>query len=42
MSTISLESVFIMAVINIHEGCNVECFDIPGAFLHSDTDKELS
>ncbi len=40
--TVLTESVFIMVVIHAHKGCNVVCFDIPGAFLHSDTDKDIT
>jgi hypothetical protein len=25
-----------------HKGCNVACFDIPGAFLHADLDKDIT
>ncbi len=36
------ESVFITAVINAHEGRNVACFDIPGAFLHADVNEDIT
>ncbi len=40
--TMATESVFITAVIDAHEGCNVACFDIPGAFLHADVDEDIT
>ncbi len=40
--TVAMESVFITAVINVHEGPNVACFDIPGAFLHADVNKDIT
>jgi hypothetical protein len=40
LPTVAAESVFITAVMNTHRGCNATCFDIPGAFLHSDTDED--
>ncbi len=36
------ESVLITAVIDAHKGCNETCFDIPGAFLHADVDKDIT
>ena len=38
LPTVSTESVFITEVIDAHEGRDVACFDIPGAFLHADSD----
>jgi hypothetical protein len=40
--TVATESVFITAVIDAHEGRNVACFDIPGAFLHADVDEDIT
>ena len=40
--TVATESVFITAVIDAHKGCNVVCFDIPGAFLHADVNKDIT
>ncbi len=40
--TVAMESVFITAVIDTHEGRDVACFDIPGAFLHADVDKDIT
>jgi hypothetical protein len=40
--TVSTESIFLTAVINDHERRNVACFDIPGAFLHADCDKDIT
>ena len=37
-----MESVFITAVVNAHEGRTVACFDIPGAFLHTDFDEDIT
>ncbi len=37
-----MESVFITAVIAGHKGQDVGCFDIPGAFLHADLDKNIT
>ena len=40
--TVLTEVVFITAVIEAHEGRNVACFDIPVAFLHTDSDKDIT
>jgi hypothetical protein len=40
--TVSTEAVFITAVIDAHEERDVTCFDIPGAFLHADLDKDIT
>jgi len=40
--TVSTEAVFITAVIEAHEGRDVACFDIPGAFLHADSDEDIT
>jgi len=40
--TVSTESVFITTVIDAHEGRDVACFDIPGAFLHADSDEDIT
>ena len=37
-----MEAVFITAVIEAHEGREVACFDIPGAFLHTNSDKDIT
>ena len=42
MLTVATESVFLTAVIDVHEGPNVACFDIPGAFLHPDVDENIT
>jgi hypothetical protein len=39
---VSTEAVFITAVIEAHEGRDVACFDIPGAFLHADSDEDIT
>ena len=36
------ELVFITVVVNAHEGCNVTCYDIPGAFLHVESDEDIT
>ncbi len=40
--TVSTEAVFITAVIDAHKERDVVCFDIPGAFLHADSDKDIT
>ncbi len=40
--TVATESVFITAVIGVHEGRDVACFNIPGAFLHTDVDEDIT
>ena len=40
--TVATESVFITAIINGHKGCNIACFDIPGAFLHADVNEDIT
>ena len=40
--TVATELVFITAVIDAQEGCDIACFDIPGAFLHADVNKDIS
>jgi hypothetical protein len=40
--TVATESVFLTAVIEAHEGRDVGCFDIPGAFLHADCDENIT
>jgi hypothetical protein len=32
----------ITAVIDAHKECDVACFDIPGAFLHTDLDEDIT
>jgi hypothetical protein len=39
--TVSTKLVFITAVIDAHEGQDVACFDILGAFLHADSDEDI-
>jgi hypothetical protein len=36
------EAVFITAVVNAYEGHDLTCFDIPGSFLHADSDKDIT
>ena len=40
--TVAMESAFITAVINAHEGRDVACFDIPEAFLHTDVEEDIT
>jgi hypothetical protein len=40
--TVSTESVFITAVIDAHEGRDIACSNIPGAFLHADSDEDIT
>jgi hypothetical protein len=40
--TISAEAVFITAVIKAHEECNDTYFSIPGAFLHVNSDQDIT
>ena len=35
------ESVFITAVVSAHKGRDVACYDIPGSFLHADSDEDI-
>jgi hypothetical protein len=39
---VSTEAVFITAVIDAHKEHDVACFDIPGAFLCADLDKDIT
>jgi hypothetical protein len=41
-SIVSTEAVFITVVVDAYKGCDVACFDIPGAFLHADSDKDIT
>ncbi len=36
------ELVFITTVIDAHKWRNVACYDIPGAFLHADVEKDIT
>ena len=40
--TVATELVFITAVIDTHEGRDVACFDISGAFLHANVDEDIT
>jgi hypothetical protein len=42
LPTVSTEAVFIAAVIDAHEERDVACFDILGAFLHPDSDEDIT
>jgi hypothetical protein len=37
-----MELAFIKAVVDAQEGRDVMCFDIPGTFLHADSDKDIT
>jgi hypothetical protein len=40
--TVGSESVFITTVIDAYQGRDVACFNIPGAFLHADVNKDIT
>jgi hypothetical protein len=40
--TMSTEAVFLTVVVDAYEECNAACFNIPGAFLHSDSDEDIT
>jgi hypothetical protein len=40
--TMLMEAVFITAVVDAYEECNVACFNIPGTFLHADSDEDIT
>ena len=40
--TVSNESVFLTSVVDAHERRDVACYDIPGAFLHADSDEDIT
>ena len=39
--TFATESVLIIVVLDADEGSDVETFDIPGGYLHTETDEEV-
>ena len=39
--TVATESVLIRATIDAHERINLAIFDIPGAYLHTDTGEDI-
>ena len=39
--TVANESVFITSVIAAIEKCFVRCYDVPGAFLHTESDENV-
>ena len=39
--TVANESVFITSVIAAHKKIFVRCYDVPGAFLHTESDENL-
>ena len=40
--TVSTKSVFITVVIDTHEGRDIACVDILGAFLHAELDEDIT
>ncbi len=42
LPAVATKSVFITAVVNAHKGREVACFDIPSAFLHADSDEDIT
>jgi hypothetical protein len=41
LPTVAMELVFITTIVDVHEGRNVACFNIPGAFLHKTSKRTL-
>jgi hypothetical protein len=39
---ILMESVFLTAVVEVHKGWDVACFNIPGAFLHANSNEDIT
>jgi hypothetical protein len=39
---VAMELVFIMAIVDAHEGRDMACFNIPGSFLHADSEKDIT
>jgi hypothetical protein len=42
LSSISTEAVFITTVIKVHKECDIAFFDIPGTFLHANSNKDIT
>jgi hypothetical protein len=42
LPTVVTELVFITAIVDAHKGRDVACFNIPGAFLHADSNKDIA
>jgi hypothetical protein len=40
--TVSVDSIFLTAIIEAKEERDVACFDIPGAFLHAETNEDVT
>jgi hypothetical protein len=40
--TVATESVFLTPVIEAHKGRDIACSNIPGTFLHANSDKDIS
>jgi hypothetical protein len=40
--TVATELVFITAIIVVHKGRHIDCFDIPGAYLHTNVGKDIT
>jgi hypothetical protein len=38
----SMEAVFITALVDAYKKRNIACFNILGAFLHADSDKDIT
>jgi hypothetical protein len=41
-SMLATESVFITTMIDAHEGRDVACYNIPGAFLHANVEEDIT
>jgi hypothetical protein len=37
-----MEAIFITAVVDAHKKHDLACFDIPGTFLHADSDEDIT
>ncbi len=42
LPAVATKLVFITAIVDAHKGRDVACFDIPGAFLHADSDEDIT
>ena len=41
MPTVTNESVFVTLAIVAHKKLSVRCYDVPGAFLHTESDENV-
>jgi hypothetical protein len=40
--TVLTEAVFITVVVDAYKERGIACFDVPGVFLHADSDKDIT